>query len=308
MMAKPSILLSFLFVPAICCAALLGSAGCGGPQGAQDRDRSQTRLELAKDFLRKGQLQAAETEAQKAVSLNERNEEAHYVLGLIDLMHANAAHRTTEIEECLTGIDAEVQDTEAQTRLRDAETHLARASSLAPDFGEAWANRGIVATLLDNYGAAIEHFQRALAHPNRLENVAFVHAALGWAYFLQGDLVAATRDLLQASQLQPGMCLSTYRLGRVYFARKEWEKALGKFREVADKPQCPIQDAYLYLMKTQVELGSTEGLSELGQSCVALAPRSCIAAQCRDLAPDAAGDAGSQPPASIETTNTNQGP
>jgi tetratricopeptide (TPR) repeat protein len=300
MVAKPSILLLFL----ILCAALPGSAGCGGAQSAPDPDRSQTRLDLAKDFLRKGQLQAAETEAQKAVALNERNEEAHYVLGLIDVMHANAAHRTTEIDECLTGIDAEVQATEAQTRLRNAEAHLARACSLAPDFGEAWANRGIVATLLDSYGAAIGHFQRALAHPARLDNVAFVHAALGWAYFLEGDMVAATRDLLQAHQLQPGMCLSTYRLGRVYFARKEWEKALDKFREVADKPQCPIQDAYLYLMKTHVELGSTEGLADLGQACVALAPRSCIAAQCRDLA----GDAGAPSPASTGPVNPDQGP
>lgn len=300
-MAKPSILLPFLCVAAVSGAAL---SGCGGAQRAQDSDKSQNRLDLAKDLLRRGQLQAAETEAQKALALDQRNEESHYLLGLIDLMHANAAHRMTEIEDCLSGIDAEVQEAEAQTRLRQAEAHLAQASELAPDFGEAWANRGIVATLLDNYGLAIEHFQRALAHPARLENVAFVHAALGWAYFLHGDLVAATRDLLQASQLQPGMCLSTYRLGRVYFARKEWEKALGKFREVTDKPQCPIQDAYLYLMKTQVELGSTEGLSDLGQACVALAPRSCIAAQCRDLA----GDAGSQSPASTETTNTNQGP
>lgn len=300
MVAKPSILLVLL----ILCAALPGGGGCGGGQSAPDQDRSQTRLDLAKDFLRKGQLQAAETEAQKAVALNERNEEAHYVLGLIDVMHANAAHRLTEIDECLSGIDAEVQETEAQTRLREAEVHLARACSLASDFGEAWANRGIVATLLHNYGAAIEHFQRALTHPARVNNVAFVHAALGWAHFLQGDMVAATRDLLQASQLQPGMCLSTYRLGRVYFARKEWEKALDKFREVADKPQCPIQDAHLYLMKTHVELGSTEGLADLGQACVALAPRSCIAAQCRDLS----GDTGAPAAAATETIQSNQGP
>jgi tetratricopeptide (TPR) repeat protein len=300
MVAKPSILLLFL----VSCAALLGIGSCGGAQGARDQGRSQTRLDLAKDFLRKGQLQAAETEAQKAVALDERNAQAHYVLGLIDIMHANAAHRTIEIEECLNGIDAEVQEAEAQTRLRNAETHLARACNLAPDFGEAWANRGIIATLLDNYDQAITHFERALSDPERLENVAFVHAALGWAYFLRGDVVAATRDLLQAGQLQPGMCLSTYRLGRVYFARKEWEKALVKFREVAGKPQCPIQDAHLYLMKTQVELGSIEGLSNLGQACIALAPRSCIAAQCRDLA----GDARSQSPASTEPTNTNQGP
>lgn len=304
MAAKPSILLLFFSIQAIGWSATVAGGGCGAPQNAQTLERSRATLDLAKDFLRKGQLEAAEAEAQKALGIHQDNEEGHYVLGLVDLMHANAAHRTTEIDECLNGIDAEVQVAEQHSRLRAADQHLTRAVQLAPDLGEAWANRGIVATLLEDHDGAVTHFERALAHPARLQNAAFVRAALGWAYFLRGDMVAATRELLQANQLQPGLCVSTYRLGRVYFARKEWEKALGKFREVVEQPQCPIQDAYLYLMKTQVELGSTEGLPEVGQACIALAPRSCIAAQCRDLS----GDAGSRPPASTEPPNNDQVP
>jgi tetratricopeptide (TPR) repeat protein len=304
MAAKPSILLLFFSIQAICWGAAVTGSGCGAPQNAQTLEKSRATLDLAKDLLRKGQLEAAENEAQKALSIHQANEESHYVLGLIDIMHANAAHRTTEIDECLDGIDAEVQMAERQSRLRAADQHLTRAVQLAPDFGEAWANRGIVATLLDDHDGAIAHFERALKHPARLQNSAFVRAASGWAYFLRGDMVAATKQLLQANQLQPGLCVATYRLGRVYFARKEWEKALGKFREVVAQPQCPIQDAYLYLMKTQVELGSTEGLPEIGQACIGLAPRSCIAAQCRDLS----GDAGSQPPASADPPNNNQVP
>jgi tetratricopeptide (TPR) repeat protein len=297
-------LLLFFSIQAIGWSTAVAGGGCGAPQNAQTLERSRATLDLAKDFLRKGQLEAAEAEAQKALTIHHDNEEGHYVLGLVEIMHANAAHRTIEIDECLSGIDAEVQVAEEQSRLRAADQHLQRAVQLAPEFGEAWANRGIVATLLENHDVAIEHFERALAYPAKLQNAAFVRAALGWAYFLRGDMVAATRELLQANQLQPGLCVSTYRLGRVYFARKEWEKALGKFREVVDQPQCPIQDAYLYLMKTQVELGSTEGLPEVGQACIALAPRSCIAAQCRDLS----GDAGSLPPASTEPTNNDQVP
>lgn len=304
MAAKVRIFLKFCSVAATLAVTLAGSGGCGAPQSKQDRERSGTRLELAKGLLRKGQLVDAEAEAQKALALDADNEQVHYMLGLIDLVHAHAAHRMIEIESCLTGIDAEVQLAEEQARLRAAEAHLARATELAPDFGEAWVNRGIAATLLDGHGTAIAHLERALEHPDKLENVAFARAALGWAHFLREDMVAATRALLEALRLQPRMCVATYRLGRVYFARKEWEKALEKFQDVVDQPRCPIQDAHLYLMKSHVELGSVEALPELGRVCAALAPESCIAAQCLDLA----GAAGSQAPVSTTTTNTNQVP
>ncbi len=299
MAAKPSISLPFLIALAISSGALVGAAvsasGCGSSQRPESLSQSRTRTELAKDYLGKGQLEAAENEAQEAVRLAPSNEDAHYILGLVDLLHAHDAHRMSEIEDCLSGIDAEVQDGEAVARLEAAEVHFAAACEHAPDYGEAWYSRGVGATLLGRHEAAIEYFGQALDNSARLESAALAHAALGWAYFLRDDMVEATRELLRASRLQPGLCLATYRLGRVYFARKEWEKSLQKFQEVAEQSQCPIQDAHLYLMKAHVELGSSEALSEIGRSCVSIAPRSCVARQCRDLAPDLLGDPAGDP-------------
>lgn len=257
--------------------------GCPGI-GARDTKKSATRLDLAKDFLRKGQLEAAGTEAKRALAYDSANAEANHVLGLVDLMHGLSAHRLLEIDECLTGVDAEALEQEKNQHLSSAEAHFARASQLDPDYGESWASRGTTATLLGRHDQAVEYLSRALGLPARLENIALVRANLGWAYFNSGKLVSATKELLQASQFQPGMCIATYRLGRVYFARKEWEKALQKFQDVVGQSDCPIQDAHLFLMKTYVELGVAADLQQAGHACVALAPRSCIAAQCRSLA------------------------
>lgn len=268
-------------------AAILMMGCPAGGRNAQGRKRSETRLDLAKDFLRKGEIEAAETEAQKALKFDKEYGEVHHVLGLIDFMRGVSAHRLIEIDECLTGVDAEALQSEMNEHLLAADKHFGQASKLEPDYGEPWASRGTVATLMGRYQDAIEYLQRALGLPSRLDNIAVVRANLGWAYFHKGDLVSATKELLQANQFQPGMCLATYRLGRVYFARKEWEKAAQKFREVVGDSNCPIQDAHLFLMKTYLELGVVEELSELSQRCVALAPRSCIAAQCRVLATQA---------------------
>jgi hypothetical protein len=74
-------------------------------------------------------------------------------------------------------------------------------------------------------------------------------------------------------------------MGRVYFARKEWEKAAEKFRKVTDQG-CPIQEARLYLMKSIVAMGTPEGVPpEMVEQCVEMAPKSCVAAQCRSIVP-----------------------
>ncbi len=267
---------------AACCVVFF--AACSAGVSKEVKKKSNTRLELAKDFLRKGQLDAAETDAQKALAYHKGNAEAHHVLGLIDLMRGLSVHRLLEIDECLTGVDAEALQAEKEQHLRDADVHFARATKLEPEFGEPWASRGTLANLLEDHDSAITYLKRALELPARLQNIALVRANLGWAYFHKRDLVAAAKELLQASQFQPGMCVATYRLGRVYFARKEWEKALQKFREVAGQSACPIQDAHLFIMKTYVELGMATELPTAEQACVKLAPRSCVAAQCRTVA------------------------
>lgn len=284
MAAKSSRFLAFWVLAGVLWTASVPSCACTGK--AVDRDKSATRLELAKDFLNKGELEAADLEANRALGFNPNNEEAHNLLGLVAFLRAAGNQRLIEIDDCLTGVDAEALRKERDERLLEADRHFARALALVDDFGEAWSNRGSVALQLGDCKGATHYLEEALARPARLLSPPLSRAHLGWARFHCGDLVGAAKELRQAEQFQPGMCVAVYRLGRVYFARQEWEKAFDRFQRVVAQPaDCPIQEAHLFLMKTYVELGMTESVPPAAKSCLALGPKSCVAAECRAVAP-----------------------
>jgi Tfp pilus assembly protein PilF len=186
-----------------------------------------------------------------------------------------------EVEGCLTGVDAEALRGELDIHLEKAGADFAKAVKLAPDFGEAWANRGVVANLQGDHETAAKYLEEALLHPERLTSPSLTRAHLGWAAFHQGDMVRAAKELLQALQFDPGQCVATYRLGRVYFAREEWEKAAEQFQAVSDQPACGSQEASLYLMKVRIEQGLMEDAQRARDACLQMTPASCIAAQCR---------------------------
>lgn len=263
-------------------AGVASLSGC--PRGGEaDPKRSANRLELAKDFLKNGQLPQAESEAQKALEYDDENVEAHNVLGLVDFLRALNNFKLLEIDDCLTGVDAEALRAEQDGFLTSADKRFARAIELKAAYGEGWANRGAVALLLEEYESASKYLATALDHPQALLNIGLTRANLGWAYFHRGDHAQAAKELRQAEQFNPGMCVAKYRLGRVYFDRKEWNKALDQFQAVAQNKACPIQEAHLYLAKTYGELGMNDKMAEAQSTCAEMAPRSCVAAQCRAL-------------------------
>jgi type IV pilus assembly protein PilF len=251
--------------------------------GSNDPKRSLNRVELAKDFLGRGQLEEAESEAKKALDYDQKNVEAHNVLGLVEYLRAMKNHRLLEVEDCLTGVDAEGLRAELDDFLTRADDHFSKAVEIRPEYGEAWANRGSVALLLEDLSAAARHLAKALGYPHSLLNIGLTRANLGWAFFHQKQHALAAKELRQAEQFNPGMCVAKYRLGRVYFARKEWNKALEQFQAVVQNRDCPMQEAHLYLLKTFRELDMTEAAPPAQARCVEMAPRSCIAAQCRTV-------------------------
>ncbi|HEX2690195.1 MAG TPA: tetratricopeptide repeat protein [Kofleriaceae bacterium] len=255
-------------------------AGC--PQ-RDDRDlaRSATRLDLAKDFLRKHQLEAADTECNRALAFHPANEEAYNIRGLVAMVRALDTQRTLEIETCLTGVDAESTQRDLDGFLRKADADFSEATRIAPDYGEAWSNRGVVHNLLDDYGTAVEYLTRALGNPVRLDSPGLTRAHLGWALFHQSKYVDAAKELRQAIQFQPNMCVATYRLARVYFARQEWEKAAELFQTTSDDPSCGSQEASLYLMKTRMQQGLVDDARRARDACLKISPRSCVASECR---------------------------
>ena len=257
------------------------AAACPTGGGEQSAKKSNDRLAIAKDFLSKGQFEAAESESDKAIGYLATNEEAYNVRGLSKFLRAVQQNQLLEVDDCLTGIDAEVLRKKYTAFLTAADADFAKAAELAPDYGEAWANRGLVATLSGDSDAAIKHLTHALEEPARLIDIGIVRSNLGWAYFKKGDMVQAAAELLSAVQYHPHLCVPTYRLGRVYFERKEWEKAAEQFQDVSDQPACRSQEARLYLMKTRIEQGLSDEARAARDACLSMSPKSCVAAQCR---------------------------
>jgi Tfp pilus assembly protein PilF len=256
-------------------------AACGVRHTEKDVAKSSTRLDLAKDFLRKHELEAAETESNRALALNPANDEAFVIRGLVHMIRAIDTMRTLEIESCLTGVDAELTQKDLDVHLKKADLDFEQATKITPDYGEGYANRGVVHNLLEDYSGAAGYFEKALENPIRLDSPGLTRAHLGWSFFHQNKLVEAAKELRQSIQFQPNMCVATYRLARVYFAREEWEKAAELFQTVSEDSSCGSQEASLYLMKTRMQQGLVDDARRARDACLKLSPRSCIASQCR---------------------------
>ncbi len=254
-------------------------AGC--PHTEHNVAKSQTRLDLAKDFLVKRQLEAAETECNRAIALNPANNEAYNVRGLVSMVRAIQTQTSLEIEGCLTGVDAEATHKDLEMLLTKADADFAHAVKITPDYGEAWFNRGVVATLLEDYGAAVTYLTKALENPISLMNPGLTRAALGWALFHQAKYVDAAKELRQVLQFKPNMCVATYRLGRVYFAREEWDKAAELLETASNDTSCGLQEASLFLMKTRMQQGLVDDARRARDACLKISPQSCVATQCK---------------------------
>ncbi len=254
-------------------------AGC--PHTERNVAKSQTRLDLAKDFLSKRQLEAAETECNRSIALNPSNNEAYNVRGLVAMVRAIQTQTSLEIEGCLTGVDAEATHKDLEAQLKKADRDFAQAVKVTPDYGEAWFNRGVVATLLEDYGAAVTYLTKALENPISLQDPGLTRAALGWAMFHQQKYVDAAKELRQVLQFKPKMCVATYRLGRVYFAREEWDKAAELLETASNDPSCGLQEASFFLMKTRVQQGLVDDARRARDACLKISPASCVAIQCK---------------------------
>jgi Flp pilus assembly protein TadD len=259
--------------------------GCSAGTKVNPR-RSNTHAQLCKDYLGKKPpaLEAAARECRESVKYDPKNWEAHFGLGMVEFAQVVKNFRLLEIDECTTGVDGEALRKEMSEHLGRAAAHFRDASKADPQAAEAWAMRGVVATQQERYGEAVRYLTEALAFPSRLIDVGLVRAHLGWAQFHLGKHVEAATALRQALQFKPKMCVPSYRLGRVYFARKEWEKAEAQFRSVASDASCRSQEAHLFLMKSLVAQKKPIDPA-LRSACVRLGPKSCIAAQCRTLEP-----------------------
>jgi Tfp pilus assembly protein PilF len=264
-------------------AVLLLLAACRAEQNPQ---KSQTHVDLAKDLLGKGQDDAAEAEAKKGIAFDAENEEAYFMLGMVYVYRAAKTSDLIEREACYTGVKAEPYEKEADDYMHKADDQFEQALELQPEYGEAWMNRCVVAMHFGNWPQAIELCQKSLANSARLTMTALARTNLGWAMFQNKDPVHASKELRQALQELPRLCIARYRLGKVFFDDGNFEEAgehLALFAPTSggEKPVCdPILEALYLGGQVRVRLGDPAGAVGWFQRCQQAAPKSCMAHQC----------------------------
>ena len=190
---------------------------------------SNTYIQLANEYMKRGDYATALNKAKKAVQRDPNNGNAHLVLGLIyeqlgENGSANAAYqRSLEV------------DSKNPYALNAYGSYLCK---------------------LGEYQKALPYFDRALQNPlYQTPWVALANA--GYCARKAGDLSMAQSYLLKALERNPGFAMALYQMAEVRFAQGRYMSArayLQRYREVA-KPTA--QMLYLSIL-TERKLGNDD--------------------------------------------------
>lgn len=258
--------------------------GCAETQRI-DAEAAEKQYLLGADLFEKGQLRPALEELLKALKFNPNSADVHYLLGLLSLREAADNESMVERQNCLKTDAARMEQEPIDAKFREAEASFRRAIELKPEFSEAWNGLAVVDLRFSRWDAAIASLLKALGNPLYRQPWT-AQGNLGWAYYRKRDLPRAARELRQATFSNPQFCVGRYRLGKVQVEQGDLDAALEELERVTADPKCPIQEAFhlqglLLLKRSPSQPGDRQRAAALFQRCVALAPRSCLAKECR---------------------------
>jgi type IV pilus assembly protein PilF len=259
--------------------ALLLSAACAS-RPKRDPDQSLVRYQLGLEYFRSRRVEAAVEELRKSIAADPENAEAHHMLGIIALNQGHDYLVQAESADCLLGSDGELVRQDAALRFKEAEQQFRLAVALQPVFPAAWNNLSVTALQLQDWNGAIAAASEALKDSTYSEPE-FARANLGWAYLQMKQTQRAWKELHEAVARAPRFCVARYRLAKVYFERGDMAQAAENLDAILDDARCPIQEAFLLGGLVHQRRRNRERAQGLFKRCTELAPRSCLAKECR---------------------------
>ncbi|MFV8756078.1 tetratricopeptide repeat protein [Nannocystaceae bacterium ST9] len=274
---------------ALSLALALALPACAG----QDRrspdernDAANKHYEIALGSAQNGSFDDAKKQIDLALQDWPDHGNSHYLLGLILLNEGRTILDFIELETCLTDESADQQRERADTLHREAHAAFGRAAAAfgerEPGLGRAYNSMAVVSLYFHDHERAKEELQHALDAQFYNEKYSAL-ANLGWAYYEQGDEVAAITELRQAVLMNPDYCVGRYRLAQVYLDAELTEQSLEEIERVIADDRCPIQDAHRIAGIAKMRLGFGADAGHSFESCLELAPRSCLAGACRQF-------------------------
>lgn len=260
--------------------ALCATAACGPAATRVDPEASDKRYLLGSDYFTKGLVEPALEELLKAVELNPDNPDAHNLLGLVFLRKGAESEELSIRNRCLKGEDLRLEKQDMDAQFKKAEEQFTKAAALKPDFSEARNNLAVVMIHFGRYDEAVQQEERALA--NIVYHEPYVaQGNLGLAYLEKHDFARASKALRQSLFEQPKFCVGRYRLAKVYYEQKDWDQAAAELETVTGDKSCPIQEAYHLAGMVALRRDDRDRARQLFARCVDLAPRSCLASECK---------------------------
>ncbi len=262
--------------------ALLSSFGCA-TRPKRDPDQSYVRYQLGVEYFRGQRVEAAIEELDKALKADPENADAYNMLGIIALKQGHDHLQQAEVVACLRGRDEELVREDAIRKFREAELRFRKAVEVRKEFPSAWNNLAVAALQLREWDQAIAAAGEALKDATYAEPQV-ARANLGWAHFQKKEIQKAWKELHEAAARAPGFCVARYRLARVYVERGELDQAAEELEAVLLDKRCPIQEALLWSGVVAQRRKDREGAVAHFQRCREMAPRSCVAEECRSFA------------------------
>ncbi len=249
-----------------------------------DLQAAEKHYDLAADYMGKRLVAAALRECEEALKANPNYADAHYLLGAIKLGLAVQDLEVAGRTSCLKGPQAALGKKGAEDKLREAEAHFKHASELRVDYSEALDGLAAIALHFQDWDRAVALEASALKNPVFAENH-IARSNLAWALYGKGDYVRAELELRSALVRAPDFCVGYYRLGELLFKRGDVPGASDALGEIEKRRQvCRIQEAFHLLGRVAVAHKEPVRALKALEDCQSLAPRSCLADECKKLA------------------------
>lgn len=268
--------------------------GDGDDPVTPDASPADKHYDVAVGSFHNGMFEDAKVQLDRALRADPEHADSYYLQGVLLLNEGRSLMDAVETQACLQDDAADLQRRRAQELHAQAREAFSAAAKHYPDgaAGRGRANNSlsVVSLFFHEHEAAIDHSRAALEQRFYADRYSAL-ANMGWAHYNLGDLVSATNELRQAVLLNPDFCVGRYRLAQVYIDAQMPEQAAEQARLVVEDPRCPIQDAHRILGVASLRMGDDTAAHAAFGSCVALAPRSCLAVDCGRFLADEPGAA-----------------
>ena len=252
--ASVSAWLSRVLVVALLAVLVVGQGACSSAQVEQQErtEKADFHHKLAVGYLNAGNVDLAIRELIEALEVDDVHAESRYLYGFI-----------------LFG----------RKRYEEASEHFRKALQAKPNFYAARNHLGVTYMELERWSDAVAVLEPLLKEPTYTTQY-LVYNNLGWAWFKQGDLRQADKNLRMSVFLNAKFCNGWRNLGLVAMTQRDYRGAVEHLTEAVKG--CPTY-AELHLQRAEAleADGQAAEADQAFRKCAELAGDSALGRRCK---------------------------